>query len=182
MSRIGNKPLIVEKEISVSINDGTVQVVGPKGTLNVKLVQGVKIEHSHNLLEVKAINQHSNLQGLYRSILQNALIGVKSGWQKTLELVGVGYRAQTTGSELILNVGFSHPVKFLAPEGISFQCQEDKIIIFGIDKYLVGEIAARIKRVRPPEPYKGKGIRYLGEIIRKKAGKAAKAVGGITSK
>jgi len=182
MSRIGKKSLTVDKEISVSIDNGTVQIVGPKGTLNVKSVQGVNIEMNNNLLEVKANDQYSNLQGLYRSIIQNALIGVKEGWQKTLELVGVGFRAQTTGSELILNVGFSHPVKFIAPYGISFQCNENKIIVSGVDKYLVGELAARIRRAKPPEPYKGKGIRYLGEIIRKKAGKAAKTVGGTTGK
>lgn len=182
MSRIGKKSLTVEKEISVSINHETVQIVGPKGTLNVKLVQGVNIEMNNNLLKVKADDQYSNLQGLYRSIIQNALIGVKEGWQKTLELVGVGFRAQTTGSELILNVGFSHPVKFIAPHGISFQCSENKIIVSGVDKYLVGELAAKIRRAKPPEPYKGKGIRYLGEIIRKKAGKAAKTVGGTTGK
>lgn len=179
MSRIGQKPIIIDKEVKVTLTNATILVEGLHGKLDLPIPSSVKVVKTDNQLKVesKFANTAKNIQGLFRSLLQNAATGVKTPWTKTLELVGVGYRAQTNGSELILNLGFSHPVKITAPQGISFKVVEDKIIISGVDKYLVGEIAASIRRIKKPEPYKGKGIRFEGEYIRKKLGKAAKAVG-----
>ncbi|OIO14320.1 50S ribosomal protein L6, partial [Candidatus Gottesmanbacteria bacterium CG1_02_37_22] len=179
MSRIGKKPIIIEPDIQISINNEVVNISGSKGGMDVKIPRGVSLEKKENQLLVVIKNNHdNNLQGLTRSLIQNAVKGVKSGWTKQLEMVGVGYRSDTDGMSINLHVGFSHVVKIQAPKGISFQVTENKITVSGIDKYLVGEVAASIRRVRPPEPYKGKGIKYMGEHIRKKLGKAAKAVGG----
>lgn len=180
MSRVGKKPIIIETGATVTTKNNDVVVAGAKGQLTVKLPEQFQIKVAEGTIEIKPKNagQDANLTGLFTSLIKNAMIGVTRGWNKQLELVGVGFRAQTSGSELILNVGFSHPVKITAPPGISFAVAESKITVSGADKYLVGEISADIKRVKPPEPYKGKGIRYLGEVIRKKLGKAAKAVGG----
>lgn len=184
MSRIGNQPIIFDKEVQISFNGEEMDVKGPKGQMKITLPSGLKCQIDENMIKISASeNLHiGNLHGLFRSLIQNAVIGVTKGWSKTLELIGVGYRAQTNGQELILNLGFSHPVNMKAPEGISFTVAENKITVSGFDKYLVGEIAANIKRLKPPEPYKGKGVRYLGEFIRKKAGKAAKTVGAGVSK
>ena len=127
---------------------------------------------------IKKDSSKNSLQGLFRSIISNALIGVKSGWDKHLELVGVGYHAEALGNKLTLHLGFSHPVVINADKDIQFSVKGNKITVTGIDKYLVGETAASVRRAKPPEPYKGKGIRYEGEIVRRKVGKAAKAVGG----
>lgn len=181
MSRVGKKSIIIEPGITVSMDLGKIHINGPKGELVVIIPEGLKVGVNNNQIEVSAINsEKTNLQGLVRSLINNAVIGVKTGWTKTLEMVGVGFRAQTEGNELILNLGYSHPVKIVAPKNISFSVKENKIIVSGMDKYEVGEIAANIRRAKPPEPYKGKGIRYLNEYIRKKLGKAAKAVGGAT--
>lgn len=178
MSRIGKKPITIEKDVKLSIEDGKVVVSGPYGKLDLKIPKELTLHLVNNQVEVKATSAFvKNIHGLFRSLLQNAIIGVKQTWSKTLELVGVGYRAQTKDNELILNVGFSHPVKVAAPNGISFEVLENKITVIGVDRQLVGEVAASIRKMRPPEPYKGKGIRYEGEYIRKKLGKAAKAVG-----
>lgn len=180
MARVFKKPIIIDADVKTDLNQATITVTGPKGNLEINLPASVKAEISNNQLVLvpKFKSADMSIIGLYNSLIKNAIIGVKEGWNKTLELVGVGFRASTTGSELILNVGFTHPVKIKAPEGISFQVTDNKVVVTGIDKYLVGETAASIRRVKPPEPYKGKGIRYLGEVIRKKAGKAAKTVGG----
>lgn len=180
MSRIGNQPIAIDKDTKVSVLGNKVEVTGPKGQMTITLPVGIKCEVEENMIKISPSTKMnvSDLHGLSRSLVNNAVLGVTKGWSKTLELVGVGYRAQTTGQELVLNLGFSHDVRILAPEGITFSVVESKITVAGRDKYLVGEIAANIKRLKPPEPYKGKGIRYLGEIIRKKAGKSAKAVTG----
>lgn len=184
MSRIGKKPINIPPEVTTDIKDGTIDISGPKGTLMLKLHSSVTVarQKDHYWVKVKDAKLESNLAGLYRTLLQNAILGVTVGWEKALELVGIGFRAQTTGTELTLNLGFSHPVIIKAPQGITFKVTENKVIVMGIDKYLVGEIAANIRRAKPPEPYKGKGIRYIGEYIRKKLGKAAKAVGGAPAK
>jgi large subunit ribosomal protein L6 len=183
MSRIGKKPISIEKGVTVSIENGIVHFSGSRGQLDITLGDGVRVKQTDSNLVVSVANEESRpLQGLFRTLLNNAIIGVTGGWTKKLELVGVGFRAESTGSELTLNVGFSHSVKIKAPSGITFTVSENKITVSGADKYLVGETAAKVKAVKPPEHYKGKGIRYEGEIIRKKAGKAAKVVGGAATK
>lgn len=180
MSRIGNKPITIEPGVTVTASEAGYTVVGPKGQLMVNAINGIKVEINGNVIEIKTSNNDgtSNLIGLGRTLISNAIIGVSRGWTKSLELVGVGFRAANQGNDLVLNVGFSHPVTIPAPKGITFTIVENKITVSGVDRYVVGEVAASVKRVKPPEPYKGKGIRYEGEVIRKKLGKAAKAVGG----
>lgn len=184
MSRIGNKPITLSDKITVTFEGDLLKVQGSEGNLMLKILEGVKVNLNDKVIEVGLENPKgkSDIQGLFRSILQNAITGVEKKWTKTLELSGVGYSASTTGSKLILNLGFSHPVNIEAPTGITFGVKENKITVTGVDKYSVGEEAAKIKKIRPPEPYKGKGIKYEGEHIRKKLGKAAKAVGGVGAK
>lgn len=183
MSRVGKKPIILESGVKVETTGEVVKVRGPKGSLDLSAPSGIKVVISEGEVKVNAADLcPKSIHGLFRSLLQNAVLGVTKGWQKTLELVGVGYRAEVSGSELILNLGFAHPVKFSAPQNITFSVSENKITVSGIDKYLVGEMAAKIRNIKKPEPYKGKGIRYVGEYIRKKLGKAAKAVGVTQSK
>jgi large subunit ribosomal protein L6 len=184
VSRIGKKPITIEPDIKVSVERNLVHIEGPQGKMDLELPNGLELVNLANQLDLKAKESviDDALHGLYRSLLQNAVMGVKKKWQKSLELVGVGFRAQTSGNELILNLGFSHPVKIQAPPNITFQVNENKIAVIGVDKYLVGEVAALVRRIKPPEPYKGKGIRYLDEYIRKKLGKAAKAVGAAGAK
>lgn len=180
MSRIGKKPITITQGVTITPKTGSLEVVGPKGKLEVKLNNGISVDIKDNILTVsfKAGLANGNaLLGLNRSLIQNAVTGVTVGWTKTLELVGVGYRAQTNGKELNMSLGFSHPVIFNAPESVTFKVVESTILVEGPDKYTVGELAAQIRKVKKPEPYKGKGIRYKDEKIRKKAGKA-KALGG----
>lgn len=183
MSRIGKKPITLESDIKVQVTDSTVTVAGPQGQLELKLPAGIGLNINQNQVDIRNDKgkEKDHLTGLYRTLVQNAVTGVKNKWKKTLELVGVGYRANVNGANLVLNLGFSHPVTVPAPEGISFQVNESKITVSGVNKYLVGEVAATVRRIKPPEPYKGKGIRYEGEYIRKKLGKAAKAVGGAAA-
>lgn len=180
MSRIGIKPIPVPNGVNVEIGAGNaVQVKGPKGELSQQLTprlqivqedSEVRVVRSSEAREVKA------LHGLTRSLLNNMVVGVTEGYTKTLEIQGVGYRAQMQGKTLVLNVGYSHPVNMVPPEGITYQVEgNNRILVSGINKQVVGEEAARIRGVRPPEPYKGKGIRYAGEFVRRKAGKAGKA-------
>ena len=178
------KPITIESEVKVDIDGNNMVVSGPLGSLTLPVPQELQPVLESNMITFKKKGDQKDLSllGLYYSLTRNAVTGVKSGWHKTLEMIGVGYRAQIEGNKLTLHVGFSHPVPIIAPEGISFKVSDSKITVTGINKYLVGEIAATIRRVRPPEPYKGKGIRYLGETIRKKVGKAAKAVGGAPGK
>lgn len=178
MSRIGDLPILIPSGVTVEKQDAYIKVVGPKGTLELVVDPAIKIEiegqtlraiRKNDLKKVKA------LHGLVRSLIANMILGVTDGWNKDLELVGVGFRAQVEGSKLILNVGYSHPVEMEAPEGITFEVSDNtKLKISGIDKQLVGQVSANLKKVRVPDVYKGKGIRYSGEYIRKKVGKSAK--------
>ncbi|MCL4367364.1 50S ribosomal protein L6 [Patescibacteria group bacterium] len=179
MSRIGDAPINIPDAVNVEVVGRLVKAIGPLGQLELEHRPEIKVEHIEKQLIVKKNRKDQQvraLHGLTRSLINNMVIGVEKGWQKRLELVGVGFRAQTSGEKLTLNVGFSHPVEITAPAGVKFAVEDNtKIIISGIDKYLVGQIAATIRAVKPPEPYQGKGIRYAGEHVRRKAGKAGKA-------
>ena len=173
MSRIGRLPIIIPEAVTVSINGSKVGVTGPKGSLEWIMPGGVEAKNEDGKIVVSA--KLSNLHGLSRSLIANMVKGVGDGWSKTLELSGTGYRASTNGAELNLSLGFSHPVVVKAPEGMTFEVTENKIRILGIDKVKVGEVAAKIRLLRPADPYKAKGLKYEDEVIRRKAGKAAKA-------
>jgi len=180
MSRIGVKPIPVPNSVSVEIGAGNaVKVKGPKGELSQKLTHRLQIVQEDGEVRVVRATEEREvkaLHGLTRSLLNNMVVGVTDGYTKTLEIQGVGYRAQLQGQNLVLNVGFSHPVTMTPPEGITYQVEgNNRVMVSGINKQVVGEEAARIRGVRPPEPYKGKGIRYEGERVRRKAGKAGKA-------
>lgn len=181
MSKLAKKPIIIKEGITVSIEDQTARITGPKGTLYFTIPNGVLVKVANGKIEVSAKEKDSDkvkaLLGLTRSMLANMAVGVSTGFSKQLEMSGVGYRALVSGNEISLSVGFSHPVKVTAPDGISFSFAENVITVSGIDKDLVGNTAAKIRGIRPPEPYKGKGIKYVGEKIRRKAGKAVKALG-----
>mgnify|MGYP001590926548 CR=1 FL=1 len=180
MSRIGKTPIYIPNSVALETGESQVVVKGPKGTLTVPFDRRISavVKDGQLVLEIQKGTDIANLHGLTRAIIANAVKGVSEGWEKQIELVGVGYRAQGGGNEISLTVGFSHPVKIIAPIGITFQITDNtKIIISGPDKKTVGEIAAKIRLIKPPEPYKGKGIRYAGEVVRKKAGKAVKAAG-----
>jgi len=179
MSRIGKQAITVPSGVDVTIDGTSVRVKGPKGQLEYSLVGDVAVERDGDALNVsRADDSRSNrsLHGLQRTLIANMVIGVSDGFSKELEIVGVGYRAAAQGPNAIeLSVGYSHTVKVDAPEGVTFEVpQPTRIIIRGHDKQLVGQVAADIRKIRKPEPYKGKGIRYAGEHIRRKAGKSAK--------
>lgn len=181
MSRIGNAIIIVPKEVVVTISGRVVMVKGPKGELTMHVPSGITVSQTDDHIEVKRKGDDKAMRAIHgyvRAELMNSVLGVTKGWTRTLELAGVGYRASVTGTDLTLNLGFSHPVVVKPPNGIQFTAAEGKIVVAGTDKQLVGEVAAKIREIKKPEPYKGKGIKYQGEHIRKKAGKAAKAVGG----
>jgi len=179
MSRIGRAPIALPQGVSVSLGDRSVTVTGPQGTLARLLPQAMKVEHEgERLMVFRPDDQRENraLHGLTRSLIANMVTGVTQGFTKELEIVGVGYRANARGpGSLELALGFSHPVFVEAPEGITFEVPvPTRVIVRGIDKEKVGQVAADIRKVRPPEPYKGKGVRYAGERVVRKAGKAAK--------
>jgi len=178
MSRIGREPVPFDSKVSITFEDGNVITVkGPKGELKRTFHQNMlfaKEEGQVLVTRPSDSNQNKALHGLSRSLLKNMVEGVTDGFTKVLELQGVGYRAQLQGSNLQVNVGFSHPVIVEPPAGIEFSIEASRITISGIDKELVGQVAANIRKIRPPEPYKGKGIRYVGEYVRRKAGKAGK--------
>jgi large subunit ribosomal protein L6 len=182
MSKIGEAPIQIPNGISVIAEGETVVVKGPLGELTTKVPRQIKIEIEDNIISVKRKNEDKfsrSLHGLIRSLIANTVVGVEKGWEKKLELIGVGYRTVAQGEKLILNVGYSHPVEVEMPAGVKFLVSDNtKITISGIDKILVGQVAAKIRDVRPPEPYKGKGIRYVGEYVRRKAGKAGKVGAG----
>lgn len=184
MSRIAKQPIVIPPGVTVTVEGRTVRIGGAKGEVSLSLHPWVKLDLKNDktllLQSTTSMTDAQAMTGAFRAIIANHVYGVNQGWSKILELVGVGYRASVAGNELILTIGYSHPVKIKAPTDIVFSVSENKITVSGIDRQLVGEVAARIRRFRPPEPYKGKGIRYVGEVIRKKAGKAAKAVGGAT--
>lgn len=178
MSRIGKTPINIPSGISFEIGEGQVVLTGPKGTLTVPVDRRLTVITKNGQIVLTSQANIANIYGLTRAIIANAVKGVSSGWERNIELVGVGYRAQGGNNEISLTIGFSHPVKITAPAGITFQISDNtKITVSGPDKRAVGEIAAQIRSIRPPEPYKGKGVRYKGEVVRKKAGKAVKAVG-----
>lgn len=183
MSRVGKKPVIIPQGVEVSIDGQKVVVKGPKGELNHSFNELVQIvateEDGQNTVVVRIADEEDRLQkaqwGTARSVLANMVKGVTEGFEKKLEVNGVGYRVSLSGKTLVLNVGYSHEVRFELPEGISAAVEGNVITISGSSAQLVGETAARIRKVRKPEPYKGKGIKYIDEVIRRKAGKAAKA-------
>ncbi len=183
MSKIGKQPIEIPEGVEVKINGPMVTVEGPKGKLSRKLEREVEAEVKDGKVLVKAVSPSRTarqLWGLNRALIKNMVDGVVKGFKKDLELVGLGYRVEKKGSDLVFSLGFSHPVKFESPEGITLEVPEKtKVSVSGIDKQLVGQTAARIRALRPPEPYKGKGIKYVDEVIKKKPGKAAKVGTGF---
>jgi large subunit ribosomal protein L6 len=177
MSRIGRKPLEIPDGVTVDVRPGHVSVKGPKGELDQEVSAEMKVEMAESTLTVERPTdrgEHRALHGLTRSLIANMVVGVTEGYEKRLEIQGVGYRAQLRGNALELSLGFSHPVSVEAPEGIEFEVpQPTEIVVRGIDKQQVGQIAADIRKRRPPEPYKGKGVRYAGEQVARKVGKRA---------
>ncbi|WP_058300208.1 50S ribosomal protein L6 [Gorillibacterium timonense] len=178
MSRIGRKPIAVPSGVAVTLDNTLITVKGPKGTLSRELHKDMKVSVEENVITVERPSDnklHRSLHGTTRSVVANMVNGVTEGFSKSLELVGVGYRANKNGNKLVLNVGYSHPVEINPEEGIEFEVPaQNKIIVRGIDKELVGATAAKVRSVREPEPYKGKGIKYEGERIIRKEGKAGK--------
>jgi large subunit ribosomal protein L6 len=167
-------PIPIPNGVKVDIADGLVSVTGPKGKLSQPVPEGITVrqEESQLLVERESDHRtHRSLHGLTRTLVNNMVVGVSQGFEKRLEVVGTGYRAQATGDSFSISVGFSHPVVVKAPAGVEFNMDGARMVISGIDKQVVGELAAQIRRIRPPEPYKGKGIRYQGEYVRRKAGK-----------
>lgn len=177
MSRKGKLPIQIPKGVDVKVSDKEISVKGPKGTLHQPLVKGIEIKREGDQLSVVlAENQHDigNFHGLYRTLISNMMVGATEGFITKLEMVGVGYRAAVQGRALDLQIGFSHPTKIPIPEGISVAVEKNTAItVSGANKQQVGQFAATVRAKRPPEPYQGKGIRYSGEYVRKKAGKAA---------
>ena len=181
MSRIGKLPIIIPPSVMLSVDGQQVEVKGPNGQLSLRLHDHVSLQqHDHQVtVSVKspAAQQDRALWGLSRMLIFNMVTGVTTGYKKQLEIHGVGFRAQVSGQQLVLNLGFSHPVEFPIPAGITVTIEKNVVTISGIDKQLVGETAAKIRALKKPEPYKGKGIRYVDEVIRRKAGKVVKAAG-----
>jgi large subunit ribosomal protein L6 len=178
MSRIGRRIIEIPPKVTVTLDGQQVAVKGPKGELSRILPAGVLLEHEGNTLTVKRRDESRMARerhGLSRTLVANMVEGVSQGFQRRLEIQGVGYRAQVQGRNLILNMGYSHPVQIEAPEGVQFAVENNtNVLVSGIDKEVVGNISAKIRSVRPPEPYKGKGIRYAGEFVRRKVGKTGK--------
>lgn len=178
MSRVGKKPIEIPSGVTVTVNGNTVTVKGPKGELTRTFHPDMTITLEDNMIKVARPSDekhHRALHGTTRSLIANMVEGVSKGYEKALELVGVGYRAAKQGKKLVLNVGFSHPVEIEPEEGLEIEVpSQTKIVVKGADKQRVGELAAKIRAVRPPEPYKGKGIRYEGEVVRLKEGKTGK--------
>jgi large subunit ribosomal protein L6 len=177
MSRIGRKPIQIPEGVEIDVEPGAVTVKGPKGELNQSLSRDMKVSIDDGTLTVERPTDrgdHRALHGLTRSLIANMVEGVTDGFERRLEIQGVGYRANLRGKSLEMSLGYSHPVSIEAPEGIEFEVpQPTEVVVRGIDKQLVGETAARIRKSRPPEPYKGKGVRYQGEYVARKVGKRA---------
>jgi large subunit ribosomal protein L6 len=178
MSRIGRKPIPVPAGVDVAIDGQTVRIKGPKGELSHTVAEPITVEREDGVLYVSRPNDErraKELHGLSRTLVANMVVGVTEGYRKSLEINGTGYRVQQKGTDLEFALGFSHPVVVSAPEGITFTVERPTLFhVSGIDKQQVGEVAANIRKIRPPEPYKGKGVKYQGEVIRRKAGKAGK--------
>ncbi|MDQ3327762.1 MAG: 50S ribosomal protein L6 [Chloroflexota bacterium] len=181
MSRIGYSPIPLPDNVEVTLAERAVHVKGPKGELSQVLVGELEVVRNNGTLEVRRLSEekfHRSLHGLTRTLINNMVVGVTTGFRRDLEISGVGYRAAQEGKTLVLSVGYSHQVRMQPPEGISYVVESPtRVSVQGIDKQLVGEQAAKIRQVRKPEPYKGKGIRYSDEIVRRKAGKAGKTGG-----
>jgi len=177
VSRIGKKPIEVPKGVTISRNGDVLKVKGPKGELQQKLVSNISVEVKENEVIVTRPDdskQNKSLHGLTRALIQNMVTGVTASYSKTLDIVGVGYRAELKGKNLLLNIGYSHPVYIIPPDEVTIEVpNQTQIVISGSDKQLVGQLAAKIRSIRKPEPYKGKGIKYSNEIIQRKAGKTA---------
>ena len=176
MSRIGKLPVAIPNGVTVAVDGNTVKVKGPKGELTHRLPNGISVNRTDNALNVQRASDetnHRSLHGLTRSLIQNMMDGVTKGYQKQLEITGVGFKAEVRPYGLQLALGFSHSIEYRAPAGIKLSApQPTQIVIDGPDKMMVGQVAAELRSLRPPEPYKGKGIRYAGEVVRRKAGKA----------
>ncbi len=181
MSRVGRKAISIPSGVTVEVSKGLAKIKGPLGTLEQNVPEPLAAEIKENVLRITAppeAEEHRALHGLTRSLIANAVQGVSQGFEKALEIVGVGYNAKAEGKKLTLRIGFCHPVVMQVPEGLEITTSEPtRIVVKGCDKQLVGEIAAEIRDIRPPEPYKGKGIRYVGENVRRKAGKTFVAAG-----
>ncbi len=177
MSRIGKKPVTISDKVKVNQSNGIIEVTGPKGSLKLGLVDGVELEITGEELNLKRKDdsrKNRALHGLYRSLIQNMVTGVNEGFSKKLELVGIGYRAELKGKALVMMLGYSHPTVFVAPPEVTIEVPNpNSVVISGIDKQLVGLVASKIRSFRKPEPYKGKGIKYENEFVRRKAGKTA---------
>jgi large subunit ribosomal protein L6 len=175
VSRIGKVPVKLPKGVDVTLSNESITVKGPKGSLSLKLNEHVQIEKAQDEVRVKRQDDERTTKafhGLYQRLIASMVKGVTQGYQKELEIIGVGYRAQMEGKKLVLQVGYSHPISFVPPPGITVETPKPtSIVVKGIDKQQVGQVAATIRKYRPPEPYKGKGIRYSGEYVRKKVGK-----------
>lgn len=179
MSRIGKQPIIIPEGIEITLTNEVIKVKGPKGELEFNILPEVKITKEDQEIKVGRLGDSKearSIHGLTRAIINNMVIGVSKGFEKRLEIVGVGYRAQSNGKKITLNLGYSHPIEYEALDGVKIEMDKDNkniIVVSGIDKQKVGEVAANIRKFRQPEPYKGKGIRYVDEYVRRKAGKAA---------
>ncbi|MDN4527185.1 50S ribosomal protein L6 [Fictibacillus fluitans] len=178
MSRVGNKPVEIPSGVTVDMKDNFVTVKGPKGELTRQFSKDIKITVAESTITFERPSDHKEhraLHGTTRSVLNNMVIGVTNGYERALEIIGVGYRASKSGNKLILNVGYSHPVEIVPENGIDIDVPSNtRVVVKGIDKQRVGEVAANIRSIRSPEPYKGKGIRYEGEFVRRKEGKTGK--------
>lgn len=181
MSRIGKAPITIAKGVEVNFAGGVITVKGPKGELKQDIDPLVKVEIADGTITLSRTSDHRDARskhGLYRSLINNMIVGVSTGWKKNLEMIGVGYRAKANGQQLELTLGFSHPIVFELPKEIKVSAKAEKgenpsIELESFDKQLIGQVAAKIRSLRAPEPYKGKGVRYVGEFVRKKAGKSA---------
>lgn len=178
MSRVGQVPISLPSGVKVEVGDNDVKVIGAKGELIVRLLKGVSVKAANDTVVLRATAASPRARarhGLLRTLIANAVAGVSEGFKQTLEINGVGYRAQVSGAKMILHLGFSAPIEYQLPDGVSAQVEDNVITVAGIDKQLVGQVAAHIRSFRKPEPYKGKGIKYQDERIRRKAGKTAAA-------
>jgi large subunit ribosomal protein L6 len=181
MSRIGKLPISIPAGVEVSMSNGVIRVKGPKGELTQEITGAVHVEVADGSVTVTRSSEHKDARskhGLYRALINNMIVGVSTGWTKNLEMIGVGYRAKAAGQQLEMTLGFSHPIVFELPTEITVTAKAEKgenptIILESFDKQLIGQVAAKIRSLRAPEPYKGKGVRYVGEFVRKKAGKSA---------
>lgn len=181
MSRIGRQPINIPEGVEVKIDGNNIVVKGPKGELTSRTIKNMEVSIKDNTIEVKPSVQNPDTQkqfGLQRTLIANMVTGVSEGFKKELEVNGVGFRAQMKGSALEMSLGFSHPIIYTAPDGVELSVNQNIITVSGIDKQMIGESAANIRSFKKPEPYKGKGIRYIDEYVRRKAGKAAAKAGG----